>query len=234
MKRGERMSISDNLKRLRQERNLTQEQVAERLGVTRQAVSGYESGRTRPDVDTLMRLAEIYGTDLNRLLYGPEGEQKKLRCFRIAAWVILGVSVFLALASAVVYWSGHMFLSPLQDGIVTAEMKAIMERRMLLDDIWCAIDGINLTVTGLGALALLVLLLSLRCNVLWKEKLIFAGIWAGGILVVTLPFALTDPVFSPVNYLFTPWLLITRIVFFLLIALAIDFFRTRRRKAKTE
>ena len=228
------MSISNNLKRLRRERNLTQEQVAERLGVTRQAVSGYESDRTRPDVDTLMRLAEIYGTDLNNLLYGPEGEQKKLRHFRITAWIILGISVFLALASAVVYWSGHVFLPPLQDGVVTTELKAIMERRMLLDDIWCAFDGINLTLTGLGLLVLLVLLLTLRCTIPWKEKLIFTGIWAGGIYVVTLPFALTDPLFSPVNYLFTPWFLTARIAFFLLIVLIVDFIRTRRRKGKTE
>ena len=228
------MSISNNLKRLRQKQNLTQEQVAERLGVTRQAVSGYESDRTRPDVDTLMRLAEIYGTDLDSLLYGPEGEQKKLRGFKIAAWVILSVSVFLALASAVVYWSGHVFLPPLQEGLVSAEMKPIMERRMLLDDIWCAIDGINLTVTGLGLLVLLVLLLALRVAIPWKKKLIFSGIWAGGILVVTLPFALTDPVFNAVNYLITPWLLITRIIFFLLIALAVDFFRAHRRKGKIE
>ena len=224
------MSISNNLKRLRQEQNLTQEQVAERLGVTRQAVSGYESDRTRPDVDTLMRLAEIYGTDLDSLLYGPEGEQKKLRGFKIAAWVILSVSVFLALASAVVYWSGHVFL-PLQEGLVSAEMKLVLTRKMLLDKAWNGIDGVNLTVTGLGMLVLLVLLLALRLNVPWKEKLIFAGIWAGGILVVTLPFALTDPVFNAVNYLTTPWLLITRIIFFLLVALAVDFFKLRKRNS---
>ena len=105
---------------------------------------------------------------------------------------------------------------------------------MLLDKAWNGIDGVNLTVTGLGLLVLLVLLLALRLNVPWKEKLIFAGIWVGGIFVVTLPFALTDPVFNAVNYLTTPWLLITRIIFFLLIVLAVDFFRAQRRKGKIE
>ena len=227
------MSIAKNLKQLRQERDLTQEQVAERLGVTRQTVSGYESDRTRPDVDTLMRLAEIYGTDLNGVLYGPQDRQRRLRGFVTAAWSVLGISVFLALVSVAVYWWGHMFL-PLQEGRVLAEMKPILERKMLLNDIWCAIDGINLTVTGLGLLVLLVLLLALCVNIPWKKKLIFTGIWAGGILAVTLPFALTDPAFGPVNYLFTPGLLITRILFFLLVALAVDFFRARRQKRKPE
>ena len=227
------MSISKNLKQIRQECGLTQDQVAERLGVTRQAVSGYESDRTRPDVDTLMRLAEIYGTDLDRLLYGLENEQKKRRRIRTAAWSVLGVSVFLALTSAVVYWSSHVFL-PLPQGPVSADMKLILERKMLLDKMWGVIDAINLTVTGLGLLVLLVLLLALHCNVRWKEKLIYVGIWVGSILVVTLPFALTDPVFGAVNYLFTPWHLITRILFFLLISLAVDAFRVRRKKGKSE
>ena len=42
------MSIHQNLRQLRQLRGLTQEHVATQLGLTRQALSSYESGRTRP------------------------------------------------------------------------------------------------------------------------------------------------------------------------------------------
>lgn len=223
------MSIAKNLKQIRQERGLTQEQVAEHLCVTRQTVSGYESGRTRPDVDTLVRLAEIYATDLDALLYGPQGQQNRLRRIRTAAWVLLGVSVFLALVSAALYRSVNLFF-PVQEGRVPAELMEVMERRILLNEVWNVIDGLNLTLTGLGALVLLVLLLVLRCYVPWKEKMAFAGIWAGGILVVTLPFALTDGVFGAVNYLITPGLLIARILVVLLIGLGVDLFRSRRKE----
>ena len=41
--------IRENLKRLRTDRGLTQEQLAQRVHLTRQAISSYESGRTQPD-----------------------------------------------------------------------------------------------------------------------------------------------------------------------------------------
>ena len=70
------MTIHETLRQLRQASGLTQEQVVQQIGLTRQALSSYESGRTRPDIETLMALAEIYGTDLEGLLYGQEKQQK--------------------------------------------------------------------------------------------------------------------------------------------------------------
>lgn len=64
------MTIHDRLRHLRKASGLTQEQVAQQVGLTRQALSSYEAGRTRPDIETLMKLAEIYGTDLDGVLYG--------------------------------------------------------------------------------------------------------------------------------------------------------------------
>ena len=48
------MKIHESLRELRLSRNLTQEQVAEKLNVTRQTISSFETGRTRPDIDTLI------------------------------------------------------------------------------------------------------------------------------------------------------------------------------------
>ena len=63
--------IGKNIRDLRQQKHLTQEELAEQLFVTRQTVSNYENGRTRPDVEQILRLAEIFGTDANAVLYGP-------------------------------------------------------------------------------------------------------------------------------------------------------------------
>ncbi len=46
------MEQGKTLARLREEKGLSQAEVAEELGVTRQAVSGWESGRTRPSVES--------------------------------------------------------------------------------------------------------------------------------------------------------------------------------------
>ena len=64
------MSINKNLRALRTAKGMTQEDAANQMGLTRQAISSYESGRTQPDLETLMRLAEVYGTDLDAVLYG--------------------------------------------------------------------------------------------------------------------------------------------------------------------
>lgn len=52
---------------LREKSGLTQSQLAEKLNVTRQTVSSWETGRTEPDIESMTRMAEIFGTDMNEL-----------------------------------------------------------------------------------------------------------------------------------------------------------------------
>jgi len=54
------MAIGDNIRRLRRERDITQEQLAELLGISSQAVSGWECGRTAPDISQIAPLASIF------------------------------------------------------------------------------------------------------------------------------------------------------------------------------
>ena len=51
------MSLSDNIKKFRLANNLTQEQLAVKLGVSAQAVSRWENGDTTPNTDTLKLLS---------------------------------------------------------------------------------------------------------------------------------------------------------------------------------
>lgn len=57
--------IGKKLKDLRRSKKLTQEQAAERLGLTRCTVSNYECGRRSPHLTDLQRLAEFYGVGLD-------------------------------------------------------------------------------------------------------------------------------------------------------------------------
>ena len=62
--------ISKNIKRLRQDVNLTQDSLAEKLCISRQAVSSWENDRTQPDVDMLERLSEVFGVSIEEIIYG--------------------------------------------------------------------------------------------------------------------------------------------------------------------
>ena len=98
-------AICDNLKQLRTARGLTQAEVAQRLGVTRQTISSYESGRTMPDLETLKRLTDILGCDLEQLLYGHSPAQRRQKRARRAAWIVLGAILASCLAASLLLLS---------------------------------------------------------------------------------------------------------------------------------
>lgn len=64
------MSLPENLQFFRARHSMTQEQLAEKLGVSRQSVSKWESGQSYPEMDTLLNLCDLFGTDLDTLLRG--------------------------------------------------------------------------------------------------------------------------------------------------------------------
>lgn len=66
------MNIGDKLRKARQALGQTQEQVAEAVGVSRQTVSNWETGRSLPDVLSVIRLSDLYGVSLDQLLKGDD------------------------------------------------------------------------------------------------------------------------------------------------------------------
>ena len=68
--------IGKNIKKLRKERALSQEQLAERLHVTRQAVSSWETGKNQPDIETLESIAAVFDTDILMVLYGRSRQEE--------------------------------------------------------------------------------------------------------------------------------------------------------------
>ena len=53
------MSMSNRLQELRQKSHLSQEDLAERIGVSRQAISKWESEQSKPDIENIVRLSEV-------------------------------------------------------------------------------------------------------------------------------------------------------------------------------
>ena len=62
------MEFSEKLSDLRKKAGLSQEQLADRLGVTRQSVSKWESGTALPELVKLISLSEIFGVSLDYLV----------------------------------------------------------------------------------------------------------------------------------------------------------------------
>ena len=67
-KAAEVMEIGSIIKNARNEAGLSQEQAAEALGVSRQTISNWETGKTYPDITSVIRMSDLYSISLDRLL----------------------------------------------------------------------------------------------------------------------------------------------------------------------
>ena len=68
------METRDAILELRKSLNLSQDEFAEKISVTRQAVSRWENGETTPNIDTLKLLAKIFDVSVDYLLGQPAGQ----------------------------------------------------------------------------------------------------------------------------------------------------------------
>jgi len=119
------MTIADRIQSLRKTKGLSQEQLAEAVGVSRQAVSKWESEQAMPDMEKVIALSEFFEVTTDYLLKGIEPvkaqaehktvgdvldqkvltEQNSKRAKNIAKYVLIGLAIFLAidLISFIVY-----------------------------------------------------------------------------------------------------------------------------------
>lgn len=71
------IETANRLYELRKKQGLSQEELAEKLGVSRQAVSKWERSEASPDTDNLIALAKLYGLSLDELIYGEKATEEK-------------------------------------------------------------------------------------------------------------------------------------------------------------
>ncbi len=70
------MDIGEKLFELRKQKNLSQEEVAEKLNVTRQTVSKWETNQSTPDFDKIIPICELFEISTEELLTGKKVEEK--------------------------------------------------------------------------------------------------------------------------------------------------------------
>lgn len=94
-------NVGKNIKNMRTKNKMTQDELAEKLFVSRQTVSNYETGKSNPDIDMLVKIAETLNTDVNILIFGiPTPPDKKREYVKLAAAILW---VFILLAALMVF-----------------------------------------------------------------------------------------------------------------------------------
>ncbi len=95
------MKLSGQIKKYRDQLGLSQEELAEKIFVTRQSISNWENDKTYPDLQSLLRLSELFGLSLDELIKGDietmKDEINKLEIKKMNRWGNLLAILFLAL-----------------------------------------------------------------------------------------------------------------------------------------
>ena len=94
-----------NIKKFRESKKLTQEEMAEKLNVTRQAISNWETEKTQPDIETLQKIAQILEISVEEIVYGNRRENKTIVNNQTVKNITKGLSFGAALAMVVSYVS---------------------------------------------------------------------------------------------------------------------------------
>lgn len=114
------MEIGSKIKEARAKSELTQEQVAEVLGVSRQTISNWENGKSYPDIVSVIKMSDLYDVSLDYLLKGKEAatmtnymnyleestntvKSKQ----RFSKWIQIGIYVVLWTACLIWFWVGR-------------------------------------------------------------------------------------------------------------------------------
>ena len=99
------MNLADRIQHLRKVKGISQEQLADSLGVSRQAVSKWESEQSTPDVEKIILLSEYFETTTDFLLTGIEPAQESERRCPAAVFSLAGTLLnAMGLVSAIVIW----------------------------------------------------------------------------------------------------------------------------------
>ena len=79
MKEAAKKRIGEQIRKIRKNENLSQEQLGQKMNVTRQAIYKWESGKGYPDIQNLIMLSELFEISLDELIKGDSSFQGKIK-----------------------------------------------------------------------------------------------------------------------------------------------------------
>ncbi len=97
--------LSEKLKQLRSKSGLTQEQVAEKLNVTRSAIARWETDKGIPDITNLIAISELYDITVDELIKGSENVEQKIKAdSKAKKWHLLVIFYLVAIIVYIAYF----------------------------------------------------------------------------------------------------------------------------------
>lgn len=180
------MKISKTIKRLRSERGMTQEALAEKLFITRQSVSSWENDRTQPDIEMLGKLSEIFDVSIEELIYGhkrnltletkkPDYNSTLMIVFSILGSLLAGVGVVLIFVTfwqkMPMFFKAVLSLLPLLAG-QSAGVFVLLKKREKLP--WCEGAAVLWTAGIAATLAMIYNIFDLE--IYWHTVLIIISV----------------------------------------------------------
>jgi len=175
------MEFNEKLQTLRKQKGLTQEELAQKLFVSRTAISKWESGRGYPNIDSLKQLARFFSVSVDELLsceqvltIAEDDRKESRRYMQDLVYGVLDLSAVLLLFLP--------FFGQESDSVIQAVSLAMLTQiaPWLKGAYWAL-------VIGMAALGLLALVLQSKENIFWKKhktKLSFALNMLGALLFI--------------------------------------------------
>lgn len=187
-------NVSERIQALRKAAGMTQEELAERMGVSRQAVSKWESEQSVPELDKIVLLSEVFLVSTDYILKGqaPESDDRA-KNMALASRVLYIFSVFIivvGLFSAFSTWHEKQSMDALWGGLIIQAVGVaayFIGRAVHKEQAPLVINGLNITLLLFMPLSVLTGLL-FRSSVVapyplwqsgWGHPILFAIVWAG-------------------------------------------------------
>lgn len=137
------MDISNQIKKRRIDMGLSQEELADRIYVSRQTISNWETDKTYPDIQSLLLLSVLFDTTIDVLVKGDlemmektvaSADAKKMRILGIGMFVLLVLMIPLALAG-VAAWGPFGILLGLAPWAASMVVAVMLERMKVENDV---------------------------------------------------------------------------------------------------
>lgn len=93
------MDMAEQIRTYRRRQDLSQEALAERMGVSRQAVTKWETGKARPSTEKLLRLSQVLEVPLEQLTGAEPAPARGPSVPKALPWVLLGLTLLLGLCT---------------------------------------------------------------------------------------------------------------------------------------
>lgn len=193
------MNIHTTLKRIRIEKGITQEQVADKIGLTRQAISAYESGKRQPGLDILMSLAEFYNVEIEEILYGTKKQNHNII---VKTTAIIFTLIFLLLRITSCLLTALAFIKyPVEEGLVTLPNYIVLEQHTNYIIVSSTFNFFARVVILAGVSALFAMSFCLNTTYKTKHKLLYLVAFVSAELINDVFWTIIHPVYPFNNFL---------------------------------